>query len=107
MHETSESDSRQKWLTGRRHTPRKTNVKATHAVTTESDARYEVKWRMIPTMKSSLKATHAMKGNSKEVSQPGERLPEHKEGKRQEPRPCSATKAATAQRRKYICPLGS
>ena len=40
-HETSESDSRQKWLTGRRHTPRKTNVKATHAITTESDVRYE------------------------------------------------------------------
>ena len=39
--ETSESDSRQKWLTGRRHTPRKTNVKATHAITTESDVRYE------------------------------------------------------------------
>ena len=27
-------------------------------------------------MKFSLKATHAIKGNSKEVSQPGERLPE-------------------------------
>ena len=88
-HETSESDSRQKWLTGGRHTPRKTNVKATHAITTESDVRYEttrsdtryeMKWRMIPAMKSSLKATHAIKGNSKEVSQPGERLPKHKEG---------------------------
>ena len=32
---------------------------------------------MIPAMKSSLKATHIIKGNSKEVSQPGERLPEH------------------------------
>ena len=40
----------------------------------------KMKWKMIPTMKSSLKATHAIKGNSKEVSQPGERLPEHKEG---------------------------
>ena len=40
-HETSESDSRQKWPTGRRHTPRKTNVKVTHAITTESDVRYE------------------------------------------------------------------
>ena len=27
-----------------------------------------------------VKATHAIKGNSKEVSQPGERLPKHKEG---------------------------
>ena len=35
--ETSESDSRQKWLTGRRHTPRKPNVKASHAITNESD----------------------------------------------------------------------
>ena len=87
--ETSESDSRQKWPTGGRHTPRKTNVKATHAITTESDIRYEttrsdthyeMKWRWIPTRKSSLKATHAIKGNSKEVSQPGERLPKHKEG---------------------------
>ena len=47
-------------------------LEATHAM--------KMKWRMIPAMKSSLKATHAIKGNSKEVSQPGERLPEHKEG---------------------------
>ena len=40
----------------------------------------KMKWRMIPAMKSSLKATQAMKGNSKEVSQTDERLPEHKEG---------------------------
>ena len=39
--EASESDSHQKWLTGRRHTPRKTNVKATHAITTESDVQCE------------------------------------------------------------------
>ena len=60
------------------------NVKATHAITTESDVhyettrsdtRYEMKWRMIPAMKSILKATHAIKGNSKEVSQPSEWLP--------------------------------
>ena len=44
-------------------------------------------WRMIPAMKTILKATHAIKGNLKEVSQPGERLPEHQEGWRQEPRP--------------------
>ena len=56
-------------------------------------------------MKSSLKATHAIKGNSKEVSQPGERLPEHKEGWRQEPRPCSATKAGTAQKHASIYAL--
>ena len=89
-------------------------MKATHAETTESDARYEttrsdtryeMKWRMIPAMKSSLKATHAIKGNSKEVSQPGERLPEHKEGWRQEPRPCSATKAGTAQKHARIYAL--
>ena len=64
-------------------------VKATNAITTESDVRYEttrndtryeMKWRMIPAMKSSLKATHAIEGNSKEVSQPGERLPKDKEG---------------------------
>ena len=65
-------------------------VKATHAK--------KMKWRMIPAMKSSLKATHAIKGNSKEVSQPGERPPEHKEGWRQEPRSCSETKARTAQK---------
>ena len=62
-------------------------MKATHAITTESDVRYEttrsdtryeMKWRWIPAMKSSLKATHAKKGNSKEVSQPGERLPKHR-----------------------------
>ena len=35
----------------------------------------ETKWRMISAMKytCSLKATHAIKGNSKEVLQPGER----------------------------------
>ena len=46
-----------------------TNVKETHAITTESDVPYEttrsdtrygMKWRMIPTMKSSLKVTHAI-----------------------------------------------
>ena len=45
-------------------------MKARHAITTESDVRYEttrsdtryeMKWRMIPAMKSSLKATHAIK----------------------------------------------
>ena len=36
--------------------------------TTRSDTHYEMKWRMIPAMKSSLKATHPLKGNSKEVS---------------------------------------
>ena len=66
----------------------------------------KMKWKMIPAMKSSLKATHAIKGNSKEVSQPGERLPEHQEGWRQEPRPCWATKTGTADRkRKYIYAL--
>ena len=39
-------------------------LEATHAM--------KMKWRMIPAMKSSLKATHAIKGNSKEVSQPDE-----------------------------------
>ena len=58
----------------------------------------KMKSRMIPAMKSSLKATHAIKGKTKEVSQPGERLPEHEEGWRQEPRPCSATKAGKAQK---------
>ena len=58
-------------------------------------------------MKSSLKATHAIKGNSKEVSQPGERLPEHKEGWRQEPRPCSPMKAATAQKTQVYLPSRS
>ena len=72
-------------------------VKATHAK--------KMKWRMISAMKSRLKATHAIKGNSKEVSQPGERLPEHKEGWRQEPRPCSATKAGTAQKHARIYAL--
>ena len=66
---------------------------ATHAM--------KMKWRMIPAMKSSLKATHAIKGNSKEVSQPGERLPGHKEGW---PRPCSATKAGTAQKTQVYMP---
>ena len=56
-------------------------------------------------MKSSLKATHAIKGNSKEVLQSGERLPEHKQGWRQEPRPCSATKAGTAQKHASIYAL--
>ena len=35
----------------------------------EMDTRHEIQ----------LKATHATKGNSKEVSQPGERLPKHKD----------------------------
>ena len=47
-------------------------LEATHAM--------KMKWRMIPAMKSSLKATHAVKGDSKEVSQLDEQLPEHKEG---------------------------
>ena len=33
----------------------------------------ETKWRMISAMKYSLKATHAIKGNSKEVLQQDER----------------------------------
>ena len=45
---------------------------ATHAM--------KMKWRIIPAMKSSLKATHAIKGNSKKVSQADERHSEHKEG---------------------------
>ena len=74
-------------------------LEATHAM--------KMKRRMIPAMKSSLKATHAIKGNSKEVSQPGERLTEHKEGWRQEPRPCSATKPERHKKGKIICPLGA
>ena len=69
---------------------------ATHAM--------KMKWRMIPAMKSSLKATHTIKGNSKEVTQPGERLPENKEGWRQEPWLCSATKAGTAQKTQAYMP---
>ena len=69
-------------------------LEATHAM--------KMKWRMIPALKSSLKATQAIKGNSKEVSQLVERLPEHKEGWRQEPRPCSATKAGTAQKKTQV-----
>ena len=72
-----------------RHTPRKSNVKATHAITTESDVlyettrsdtRYENEMENGTAMKSSLKATHAVKGDSKEKSQSDEQLPEHKEG---------------------------
>ena len=56
-------------------------------------------WRMIPAMKSILKTTHAIKGNLKEVSQPGERLPEHQEGWRREPRPLLSDER-TAQKTK-------
>ena len=59
---------------------------------------------MISALKSSLKATNAIKVNSKEVSRPGERLPEHKEGWRKEPRPCSATKAGTALKTQVYMP---
>ena len=89
-------------------------MKATHAITTESDVRYKTTRRNTryenemendtrPEIQS-VKATHAMKGNSKEVSQPSERLPERKEGWRQEPRPCSATKAGTAPKTQVYMP---
>ena len=60
---------------------------------------------MIPAMKSILKATHAIKGNLKEVSQPGERLPEHQEGWRPEPRPLLSDER-TAQKTEVYAPLG-
>ena len=93
------------------------NVKATHAITTESDVRYE-------TTRSDTRYENEMendtrheiqsesdprkKGNSKEVPQPDERLPEPKERWRQEPRLCSVTKAGTVQKTHFfICPLGA
>ena len=60
---------------------------------------------MIPAMKSILKATHAIKGNLKEVSQPGERLPEHQEGWRREPRPLLSDER-TAQKTEVYALLG-
>ena len=62
-------------------------------------------WRMIPAMKSILKATHAIKGNLKEVSQPGERLPEHQEEWRREPRPLLSDER-TAQKTEVYALLG-
>ena len=58
-------------------------MKETHTITTESDVHYETTrcdTRYENEMENDLKATHAVKGNSKDVSQPDERLPEHKEG---------------------------
>ena len=52
--------------------------------TTQSGTCYERKWRWIPAMKSSLKAAHIIKGNSKEVSQAGERLPGHAQRRKPE-----------------------
>ena len=56
-------------------------------------------------MKSILKATHAIKGNLKEVSQQGERLPEHQEGWRREPQPLLSDER-TAQKTEAYALLG-
>ena len=42
-----------------------------------------------------------------EVSQPGEQLPEHQEGWRQQPRPCSETKERHKTKNQSIWPLGA
>ena len=65
-------------------------------------------WWQLTRRESSLKATHAIKGNSKEVLQSGERLPEHKQGWRTGASAMLSDESRNGTKtRKYICPLGA
>ena len=67
----------------------------------------KMKWRMIPAMKSRLKATHAIKGNSKEVSQSGERFQSIRKDSDRSLGHTQRRKPERHKKLKYICPLGA